>query len=328
MSIRRLTLAGLAALGALYAAAPAAGAVPLPTATTEAASEVTFDAATLQGAVLPGGSEAASDTRWCFEYGTIASSEYNLGSVPLLPGDAGMGTSGVPVSVRVSGLEPASTYRYRLVAVNALGTGLGSTACGTEGGQEADGAEGLLTTPVSIPAPLAVTGAASGVSQNAARIAGTVYPRGIPTTYEFQLGVDTSYGVQVFGAAGEGSEPVPASLSIEYLQPGTTYHYRLVAIGQGGTSYGADATFTTPVFSTATLSAPAVTPLVATPVVAFPADAQVIARVGSKAVARKARKRKGRGKAAAKRRWVAGKAGRAVGGHRAHTRVKKKGGGR
>ena len=318
MSIRRLMLAGLAVLGAMVAMPSQVFATPLPAASTEGVSEVIFDAATLHGTVIPGGSEAASDTRWCFEYGTGGSPEYNLGSLPLLAGDAGEGTSGVPVSVRVNGLEPASTYRYRLVAVNALGTGLGSTACGTEGGQEADGAEGLFTTPVSLPVPLAVTGTASGISQNAATISGTVDPRGFPTTYEFQFGIDTSYGVQVFGAAGEGLEPAPVSLSVPYLQPGTTYHYRLVAINQGGTSYGADAMFTTPVFPTAVLSAPAVPPLIATPAVTFPSDTTATTTKGKSMTAGKARKRKSRRKTTAKK---GRKAGRASRDRRAHRQV-------
>ena len=82
--------------------------------------------------------------------------------------------------------------------------------------------------------------------------------------------MDTSYGVQVFGQAGEGPEPVPVSLELQYLQPGTTYHYRLVAISPAGTSYGADAMLTTPVYPTSVLSAPASAPLLATPAVAFP----------------------------------------------------------
>jgi hypothetical protein len=270
MRMRRLIMAGCLTLGVFSVASSTALAVPSPLAVTEGASEVSFDAATLNGTVDPQGLEAASDTRWCFQYGAGSLPGYNLGSVPVLAGDAGTGTTSVPVDIRVSGLEPGSAYRYRLVAVNSLGAGLGSMACGTEGGQEADGAEEILTTPVTLPAPLAVTGTTSNVSQNSATITGTVNPRGLRTSYEFQVGIDTSYGVQVFGQAGEGSEPVPVTLELRYLQPGTTYHYRVLAISPAGTSYGADATLTTPVYPTSVLSAPANTPLVATPLVTFP----------------------------------------------------------
>jgi streptogramin lyase len=265
---------------------------PTPSVTTGDTSEVTFDSATLTGVVTPGSVGAASDTKWCFQYGTGASSEYNLGSAPLLPGDAGQGTAAIPVSVDLTGLQGGATYRYRLVAVNSLGLGLTSTACGSEGGHEADGSEGMFTTPISLPGPLASTGGASAVSENAAVISGTVDPQGFRTTYEFQVGIDTSYGAQVFGEAGEGSESRPVGVSLQYLQPGTTYHYRLVAISPGGTSYGADATFTTSVFVTAALSAPAATPLVATPVFAFPAAPGTAKVDAKKKLVKKAKKAK------------------------------------
>ncbi len=262
--------AGLVVAGVMSLTTSAAFAVPLPSAVTEGVSEVSFDAATLNGTVDPDGLEVGSDTRWCFQYGTGDVPGYNLGSVPVLAGDAGVGTDRVPVSARVSGLQPGEAYRYRLVAVNFLGTGLGSTACGTAGGQEALGAEGIFTTPVALPGPLVETRIASNVSQNTATITGSVNPQGSRTSYEFQVGLDTSYGVQVFGQAGEGSEPVPVSLELQYLQPGTTYHYRLVAISPAGTSYGADVTLTTPVYPASVISAPASAPLLATPAVAFP----------------------------------------------------------
>lgn len=214
-------------------------------------------------------------------------------SSPATPGDAGTGVAGVPVSVQLTGLTPGATYRYRLVAVNALGEGLGSVACGTEGGQEADGGEALFTTPDTPPAPLVATGAASDVTQNAATIAASVDPRGIPTTYEFQLGEDTAYGVQIFADAGAATEPQPVSLTLHYLQPATTYHYRIVAISRGGTSYGADAALTTSAFPTAVLVAPATAPLLSVPAIAFPADATAttgVAKPKAKAHKKKAKK--------------------------------------
>ena len=265
-----------------------------PSASTGGVSEVSRDAATLSGTVIPGSTGAASDTRWCFEYGT-GGGGYNLGSLPLLPGDAGQGTAPVPVTLHVVNLAPGSTYRFRLVAVNSLGLGLESTACGTEGGHESDGAEGTFTTPITFPAPVAVTGGASGVSQNAAAISGSVDPEGVSTSYEFQLGVDTSYGAEVFGEAGAGSEPESFSLALAHLQPNTTYHYRLVAISDGGTSYGADETFTTGGYTTTALSAPAALPLVATPAFAFPAAPSAGAtHTGSVKTKHKTKKKRGR----------------------------------
>jgi hypothetical protein len=241
-----------------------------PSVSTGGVSEVTFGSAQVSGTVIPGSVGAASDTRWCFEYGPVDQAGYALGSLPLQAGDAGQGVAGVPVSLQITGLTPGSTYRYRLVAVNSLGLGSQSKACGTSGGQESDGADGSFTTPISQPPPQVDPGSASAVSQNAATLTGTVDPVGLPTTYAFQIGVDTGYGVELFGTAGEGTEPTQVSVDLQYLQPNTTYHFRLVAIGAGGRSYGADQSFTTIGFTSVALQAPSAPPLVGAPEFAFP----------------------------------------------------------
>ena len=41
--------------------------------------------------------------------------------------------------------------------------------------------------------------------------------------------------------------PRTAVWNLADLKPGTTYHYRLVAMNQHGVAYGEDATLTTPV---------------------------------------------------------------------------------
>ena len=275
-------LCARAALGALVIllAGPAAASAappPLPAVSTEGAREVVFDAATLAGTVNPNGTEASSDTRWCFEYGVGSTSGYNLGSAPAVAQDAGSGTTPVPVSTRLTGLSAGMTYRYRLVAVNDLQEGTTQSPCGIQGGQQTTGAEGLFTTPIYIPPPLVVTGGASGVEQNTATVTGTVDSEGSRTTYEFQFGVDTGYGVEIFGSAGSGTQSEPFTLTLNDLQPATTYHYRLLATNPGGTTYGADQTFTTSVYPTETLTAPPTPPLLSVPAVTFPTEPQTTA---------------------------------------------------
>ena len=268
-----------AALGALVillagSAAALAAPPPLPAVSTEGAREVVFDAATLTGTVNPDGTEASSDTKWCFEYGVGSTGGYGLGSVPSVAQDAGSGTTPVPVDARLTGLLAGSTYRYRLVAVNDLEAGTTQSACGIQGGQQTTGTEGLFTTPIYIPPPLVVTGSASSVEQNMATVTGTVDAEGSRTTYEFQFGVDTGYGVEIFGAAGSGTQPEPFTVMLGDLQPATTYHYRLLATNAGGTTYGADQTFTTSVYPTETLTMPSTPPLLSVPAVTFPTEPQ------------------------------------------------------
>ena len=272
-------LCACAALGALVIllAAPAAALAappPLPAVSTEGVREVVFDAATLTGTVDPNGTEASSDTRWCFEYGVGSTGGYGLGSVPAVALDAGSGTTLVPVSARLTGLSAGTTYRYRLVAVNDLQEGTAQSACGIQSGQQTAGAEGLFTTPLYIPPPLVATGNASNVEQNTATVTGTVDPEGSRATYEFQVGVDTGYGVEIFGSAGSGTQSEPFTVTLNDLQPATTYHYRLLATNTGGTTYGADQTFITGAYPTETLATSPTPPLLSVPAVTFPTEPQ------------------------------------------------------
>ena len=99
-------------------------------------------------------------------------------------------------------------------------------------------------TATSTP-PTVVTGSPSQVGQSSAVLNGTVNPNGKATTYYFQYGTSSAYGVQTTPAnAGSGSGNVGVHATITGLTPGATYHYRLVAQNAGGTSDGADQTVT------------------------------------------------------------------------------------
>ena len=94
--------------------------------------------------------------------------------------------------------------------------------------------------------PLVVTGSVTNLASTGATLNGTVNPRGLSTSYYFQYGTTTSYGMTTTTtAAGSGSSAVTVSKAITGLQSERTYHYRLVASSSGGTTYGSDATFTT-----------------------------------------------------------------------------------
>ncbi len=86
-----------------------------PVVQTHAASEMSSSKATLKGTVNPGN----IPTTYRFEYGTTTS--YGT-SIPVPDGNAGEGGSAVALSGAATGLSPGTTYHYRLVASNALGT--------------------------------------------------------------------------------------------------------------------------------------------------------------------------------------------------------------
>ncbi len=222
-----------------------------PVVSAQAASQIHPSDALLSATVNPRG----VDTTYHFAYGPTAG--YGS-SVPLSDTDVGAGGEGVVALQTLSGLQPATTYHYALVASSKAGIRIGP--------------DGTFTTaPAALP--VVNTGLASGVSQNGASISGTIDPQGVPTSYEFDVGTDTTYGSRVFGEAGAGVEAKTFTLSLAGLAAGTLYHYRLVATNSYGTVYGADQTFTTPGFPTSLLVSPQGAPLVPAPAFSPPSNA-------------------------------------------------------
>jgi sugar lactone lactonase YvrE len=97
--------------------------------------------------------------------------------------------------------------------------------------------------------PIAVTLAASSVTQTTATVNATVNPSGSEVTAcKFEYGTSTSYGSSVPCAPlpGSGEIPVAVSASVTGLTSGTTYHFRVSATNSSGTSNGSDQVFKTP----------------------------------------------------------------------------------
>lgn len=110
----------------------------------------------------------------------------------------------------------------------------------------------LSATATFAPAPdppAVTTGGASGVAFPSATVVGTVNPDNVDfgiRDCHFEYGPTTAYGSTAKcdpSTIGPGTSPVAVSASIGVLEPGQTYHYRLVASNGGGTGYGPDQTF-------------------------------------------------------------------------------------
>jgi len=187
---------------------------------TSAASAVGETGATLNGTVNPSGQA----TTYHFDYGTTDAYGQETSEET-----AGEGTTAASKSAIVSGLTPATTYHFRIVAKSAAGTTLG----------------GDRTFSTTGP-PSPTTQSATNVGGTGATLAGTVNPRGLPTTYLFKYGTSEAYGQETGEtSAGNGTSPVSASAVVSGLAPETTYHFRLLAKNSAGTVLGADQTFTT-----------------------------------------------------------------------------------
>jgi hypothetical protein len=96
--------------------------------------------------------------------------------------------------------------------------------------------------------PTVATNPASSITQSSATLNATVNPdHETVGTCDFEYGPTESYGssVQCDSIPGSGGSPVAVSASVTSLSPNSTYHFRIVASGPGGTSYGLDQTLTT-----------------------------------------------------------------------------------
>jgi hypothetical protein len=116
-------------------------------------------------------------------------------------------------------------------------------------------------------APAVMTRPATAIGPTSAVLQGVVNPKDKSTAYTFEYGTTTAYGaLSPAASAGKGKSDVPVSYALSGLAPSTTYHYRLVASNDSGTSRGADVAFTTapapitPGTPTPAPSAPGTTP--------------------------------------------------------------------
>lgn len=102
-------------------------------------------------------------------------------------------------------------------------------------------------TPVSTPTPTpaVTTNPATNVASFSATLNGSLNPRGTTTMVSFQYGLTTSYGSTTPMQTQIGNTVRPISANIIGLLASRTYHFRIVAHNGGGTSFGADRTFTT-----------------------------------------------------------------------------------
>ena len=207
----------------------------------ESVSGLSSDGAELEAQVNPNYQE----TSYHFEYGTNRAGE-NIEDAAELPGGSlpAAGEDQLAGPDATPALVAGTTYYYRVVATNAVGT--------TEGPIES------FTTQ----APPAVSIVpAEAVTSTTATFAGTVDPAGAQTTYRFVYIEAAAYELAVAQdaanpyAAGHQTAPVSAGagytteatgpLDVAELTPGTTYRYALVATNSVGSITSAGQTFTT-----------------------------------------------------------------------------------
>ncbi|MGH2927410.1 MAG: hypothetical protein ACRDL8_04350, partial [Solirubrobacteraceae bacterium] len=196
--------AGVVAVGAVLAAG--ASAASSPTVVTRPATKVTDTTAVLKGNVDPNGRA----TDYVFSYGPTTGYGSATAAHP-----AGSGARMVAVTQTLSGLTPGTVYHFRISALSSAGSSAG--------------ADRTFTTTGHQPATV-VTGAPVNVGRSQATPTGTVNPEGVATTWWIEYGLTTAYGYETFPQSLPAvAQPLAIAGPLVGLEPGTLFHYRVVA---------------------------------------------------------------------------------------------------
>jgi Subtilase family len=131
----------------------------------------------------------------------------------------------VTLRIPLAGLAPATTYGYRVVARNGVGTTRGPAA--------------TFVTPAS-----ARTGRAQARRGHTALVTAVLAARGQGVSWWFEFGTTTAYGrrTRVVALAGGGRARSLRTV-LRGLAPDTTYHLRVVVRTRGVETAGSDVSF-------------------------------------------------------------------------------------
>ncbi len=215
-----------------------------PTATTQAASAITSNGATLNATVNPEGTSTTYD----FIYGTDPTLNTGITSTTLAA--LGSGTSDVGITAPITGLTANTRYYFQVVATNTGGT--------------TEGAILAFTTTSAAPPPTATTQAASTITSDGATLNATINPEGVSTSYDFVFGTDPALTTGITSttatAIGAGVSDVHVTAPLSGLTPNTKYYFEVVATSTAGTTNGSILNFATSVAppSATTLAASAI----------------------------------------------------------------------
>lgn len=107
----------------------------------------------------------------------------------------------------------------------------------------------LIALPAAYAAPVATTATASNISATSATLNGIVNANGWTAAVSFDYGLTAGYGTSLAATTGASvgifDNDKAVSATITGLSCATTYHFRVSAVNNDGTTNGADLTFTT-----------------------------------------------------------------------------------
>lgn len=114
----------------------------------------------------------------------------------------------------------------------------------------------MFTAQATLPG--AVTRAAAGHTTTTATLNGAANPNGSATTVWFEYGPSLGYGTRTPVAnIGSGTNAIPLSETLTGLDPGASYHFRVVASNSFGVVQGGDMVFSLSAFAPSVTTLPA-----------------------------------------------------------------------
>ena len=181
-----------------------------PVVTLDPAAAVSQSGATLIGTVNP----QAQETIYGFEYGLTDS--YGQ-SAPAIPASAGDGVTAQDVQQAITGLEPDTTYHYRLTATNAVGTTVS--------------VDRTFTTEAEPPTPPDPPSAALGLEMRADPFRPKAKAKFTYLIAASNDGPDAAEDVQITGRLPRGQKALGASRACTIAGRDLSCTFALVAAG-------------------------------------------------------------------------------------------------